>query len=106
MDFNEGSNLEHATTKKGEKRYNVQFSKITKNWSAKPVKKEKDIGYLHNMVKDTFESAGKSNLLEKPPIPHLPKNIAWTPKPKKKDVIENQVSRFGKTKLIVSCHRF
>ena len=42
MDFNEGSNLEQATTEKGEKRYNVQFSKITKSWSLKPIKKEKD----------------------------------------------------------------
>ena len=41
MDFNQGSNLEQATTEKGEKRYNVQFSKVTKNWSSKPVKKEK-----------------------------------------------------------------
>lgn len=95
MDFNEGSNLEQATTKKGEKRYNVQFSKITKSWSAKPVKKEKDRGYLHQMVKETIESAGKSNLLEKPLIPTIPKNIASTPKPNKKDVIENQISRFG-----------
>jgi len=33
MDFNEGSHLEQATTEKGEKSYNVQYSKITKNWS-------------------------------------------------------------------------
>ena len=31
MDFNEGSNLEQATNEKGEKRYNVPFSKISKN---------------------------------------------------------------------------
>ena len=42
MDFNEGSNLEQATTEKGEKRYNVQFSKITKSWSSKSFGKEKD----------------------------------------------------------------
>ena len=31
MDFNEASNLEQATTEKGEKRYNVQFSQVTKS---------------------------------------------------------------------------
>ena len=41
VDFNEGSNLEQATTEKGEKRYNVQFSKISKSWSSKPIKKKK-----------------------------------------------------------------
>ena len=45
MDFNEGSNLEQATTEKGKKRYNVQFSKITKSRSLKPIKKEKDRSY-------------------------------------------------------------
>ena len=31
MDFNEGSKLEQATTQQGNKRYNINFSKITKN---------------------------------------------------------------------------
>ena len=98
MDFNKGSNLEQATTKTGEKRCNVQFSKITKNWSSKPVKEvkdwfskpvkeAKDRSYLHQMVKETIENAGKSSLLEKPLIPKLPKNIASIAKPNKKDVI-------------------
>ena len=55
MSFNEGSSLEQATAEKGEKRYEVQFSKITKNWSSKPIKKEKDRSYLHRMVKETVE---------------------------------------------------
>ena len=42
MDFDKGSNLEQVATEKGEKRYDVQFSKITKSWSLKPIKKEKD----------------------------------------------------------------
>ena len=74
-------------------RYNVQ---ITKNWSLKPVKEEKDRSYLHQMVKETTESAGKSSLLEKPLITKHPKNIASIAKPNKKEVIENQVSRLGK----------
>ena len=53
MDFNEASNFEQATTEKGEKRYNVQFSQVTKSWFSKPIKKEKDRSYLHRMVKET-----------------------------------------------------
>ena len=42
MDFNKGSKLEHATTKAGEKRYNVCFLKITNSWSWKPIKGKKE----------------------------------------------------------------
>ena len=59
MDFNEGSNLEQVTAEKDEKRYNVQFSKITKSWSSKPIKKEKDRSYLHRMIKETVEYVKK-----------------------------------------------
>ena len=95
MDFNEESNLEQATTEKGEKRYNVQFSKITKSWSSKPIKKEKDRSYLHRMVKEIVECVKKKQCPEKPLVPDLPKNIASIPKPDKTVVIENQRSRFG-----------
>ena len=47
MDFNEGSKLEQATARQGDKRYNIKFSKITKNWPSKPIKKKKDQTYLH-----------------------------------------------------------
>ena len=95
MYFNEGNNLEQATTKKGEKRYNVQFAKIIKSWSSKPIKKEKDRSYLHPMVKETAECVKKKERLKKPLVPDLTKNIASIPKPDKTIVIENQLSRFG-----------
>ena len=95
MDFNEGSNLEQVTTKEGEKGYNVQFSKITKSWYLKPIKKEKDGSYLHLMVKETVECVKKKGHPEKPLVPDLPKNIASIPKPDKTVVIENQRSCFG-----------
>ena len=79
--FNEGSILEQATTEKGEKRYNVQFSKITKSWSSKPIIKENDRSYLHRMVKETVECVKKKERPEKPLVPDLPKNIASIPKP-------------------------
>jgi hypothetical protein len=36
-----GSDLNQAKTK-GEKRFDVRFSKVTGNWSVKPVKEQKD----------------------------------------------------------------
>ena len=41
MDFNKGGGLEQTTANKGEKRYNVCFSKVTKKWSSKPIKRKK-----------------------------------------------------------------
>ena len=98
MDFNQGSNLKQAKTKDGEDRYNVLSSKVTDNWTAKPIKEEKDRTYLHDMVRETIEVARENKVLQLPVIPDLPKNIAKKPKPDKKEVIKNQKSRFGNTK--------
>ena len=56
MDFNNRSELEHATTKAGEKRY-ICFSKITKSWSSMPMKGKKERSCLKNMVNETIEYA-------------------------------------------------
>ena len=82
-------------TVKGEKAYNVQFSKITKSWSSKLIKKEKYRRYLHRMVKESVECVTKKERPKKPFVPDLPKNIASIPKPDKTVVIENQRSYFG-----------
>ena len=47
MDFNKRIYLEQATTGQGDKRFNVTFSKVTKQWSAKPIKEKEDLRYLH-----------------------------------------------------------
>ena len=92
MDFNEGSKLEQATTREGDKRYENQ---ITKHWSSKPIKEKKGQTYLHKIVKETIESAANDQCLENPILPSLPRNIASVPKPEKFTVIQNQLSRFG-----------
>ena len=96
MDFNKGVNLNQAQTADGKKRlYNVCFSKITKTWSAKPVKEEKDKTYLHDMIERTVEVVSKRIFLTQPDIPdHLPTNIAPVQKPEKAEVIKSQLSRF------------
>ena len=95
MSFSEGSKLEHATTRQGDKRYNKNFSKITKNWSSKPIKEKKDQNYLQKMVKERIESATNDQRLGNPILPSLPRNIASARKPGKSRVIQNQLSRFG-----------
>ena len=98
MDFNQGSNLKEAKTKDGEDRFHVLSSKITNTWTAKPIKEEKDHPYLHNMVRETVQLAREKKTLPLSVLPKLPKNIASTPKPDKKEVIRNQKSRFGNPK--------
>ena len=63
MDFSEGISLEWAKTGQGDQRFNITFSKVTKQWSAKPIKEKKDLGYLHRMVKETIKSAEKMKIL-------------------------------------------
>ena len=66
MDFNQGSNMKQAKTKEGKERYNVVSSKITKNWTAKPIKERKHRGYLHNMVQETVQLAREKKLYHYP----------------------------------------
>ena len=73
VDFNEGISLEQATTERGDKRFNVTFFKVTKQWSAEPIKEKKDLGYLHPMVKKTIKSAAKNENFNDLVIPKLPK---------------------------------
>ena len=54
MDFNQGSNLKQARTKDGDDRFNVVSSKITKTWTAKPIKEDKDRSYLYNINHETL----------------------------------------------------
>ena len=97
LDFNQGSNLQHAKTKNGEKRYNVSFSKITKTWSAKPIKEAKQKEYLKDMINRTLEVVSENLTLPLPDLPqNLPSNIANEPKPNKSEVINRQISRFTK----------
>ena len=93
MNFSKGSELEHATTNAGEKRYNVCFSKITNSWSSKSIKGKKERPYLKNMVNETTEHASSNKSVPIPKIPNLPKNIAAIPKPAMLE-IKNQISRF------------
>ena len=95
IDFNLGCNLEQAKTKEGEYRYNVTFSKMTQNWSAKPIKQEKSLKVFAKLIDRSVEAIVTGEQISGLEIPELPKNIASIPKPDKNDVIENQKTRFN-----------
>ena len=42
MDFNSGNDLLQPKTKGGQGKYNLDYLKITKQWSSKPIKVKKD----------------------------------------------------------------
>ena len=96
MDFNWDISLEQATTGQRGEHFNVMFSKVTKQWSTKPIKEKKDLGYLHQIVKENIKPAAKNENFDDLVSPKRPKNITGVPKPDKAFVIKNQKSRFGK----------
>ena len=97
LDFNLGSNLLHAKTDSGEHRYNLSFSKITRNWSAKPIKENKDRTVFKDIAKQVLDAVENNVRFERVPKPDLPANIASVPRPNKDEVIKYQRSRFSIT---------
>ena len=75
-------------------RYNVCFSKITKTWSAKPIKDMKSLNVLSNLVDLTEKSVIEKKKLTEIELPDIPRNIDSVEKPNKKDIAKNQKSRF------------
>ena len=91
IDFNLGANLELSG------RENLSFSKITKTWSAKPIKVNKDKNKFARMIKQVVSIVESGEILPLPEIPILPNNIALGNRPNKEEVSRNQKSRFDKS---------
>ena len=85
IDFNLGANLELSG------RENLSFSKITKTWSTKPIKVNKDKNKFARMIKRVVSIAESGEILPLPEIPILPKNISLGDRPIKEElhVIKN-----------------
>ena len=56
IDFNQGQKLEQAKTMRGNKRFNVCFSKVTKSWAAKPIKEQKSMAMFSELVDQTVKA--------------------------------------------------
>ena len=97
MDFNSGSDLPQSKTKGGQGKYNLDYLKISKRWSSKPIKVKKDKRHYFEMIDRTVEVIKNKVQLPLPKLPeNLPKNIAPTERLNKKIVIKTQKSRFSK----------
>ena len=94
MDHNSGTHLSQAKNKKGEDIYKFQYSKIMKQWVAKPLKEQKNHQHLKDMV-DKVVQMKKENLpIFLPTFPELLPNIAKTLYPEKSELQEQHCSRF------------
>ena len=70
---------------------------MTKAWSAKPIKEEKDRDVFWKMVHRAVDVVEHSRHLALPDIPDLPDDIADSTKPSKELVVKRQLSRFDST---------
>ena len=97
MDFNFGSNLSQAKIKGGQGKYNLGYSKITKQWSSKSIKVKKDKTHYFEMIDRKVEVIKNKIQLPLPKLlENLPKYIALAERLNKKIVIEKQKLRLSK----------
>ena len=83
------------------RKYNLDYLKITKPWSSKPIKVKKDKAHYLEMIDRAAEVMKYKIQLPLLKLPeNLPKNIAPTERPNKQIVIETQKSRFSKWSYI------
>ena len=101
LDHNANTGREQATSSKGESegelRYKVVYPKRSKEWIAKPVMEKTTRDHLKPMLDAIIQRKQqapeeRSATLE---APHIPRNIAATPRPDKAEVIARHTSRFS-----------
>ena len=95
MDHNEGANLPQAQLKDGTLRYKLVFPKQSAAWTVKPIKVQKNKTHVNDMVSRVIECSNKNIKIDEPSIASIPRNIASTPRPNKKDVVAEHRSRFS-----------
>ena len=79
---------------KGEPRYKVVFPKGRSSWVAKPIREKTSYDFLNDFMKDV-KKAHTHGTQDLPTVAAPPaKNIASKPKPDKKAVVDQHISRF------------
>ena len=103
LDHNANTSRDHATASKGENegelRFKVVFPKRSKEWIAKPIMEKTTRDHVRPLVdaivaRKCQDAAERSATLT---APHIPRNIACTPRPDKAYVVERHTSRFSDT---------
>ena len=72
----------------------IQYSKSSKCWVSKPVRKKKQKKYLQEMMEKVVEIKAENITLDTPNLPKTPANIAPTPRPENIDSRKIVRSRF------------
>lgn len=94
LDFNSGVGLAQAQTRQGDKKYKLQFSKVTQNWVVKKVSSQKEKVYLDHLLAEVNFIQSSNTRYSLPKLDGVPKNIAPSQKPNKKEAIQNIRTRF------------
>ena len=101
LDHNANTSRNHATVSSRENeeelRYRVVFPKRSKEWVAKPIMEKTTRDHLQPMLDAIVERKNQdaSNRSATLTAPHIPRNIASTPRPDKAEVIARHTSRFS-----------
>lgn len=89
-DFNLGSELSQAKTKSEEKRFIVTCSKVTNDWSGKPIKETKDRSVFKLLVRSVDEVLTNEECFLKPMSPIVSQLTASSEKSCKSTVAAGQ----------------
>lgn len=95
LDHNSGVSSVHMETKKGDKRYKLQFSKVTQSWVVKSIKSPKKRDYIDHLLFEVSNMVSDKDNFETVNLKNVPSNIAPTAKPVKTDCILNKKTRFS-----------
>ena len=85
MDQISGTEHDYKRNSSGDVVTKIQYSKSSKCWVSKPVRKKKQKKYLQEMMEKVVEIKAKSITLDTPNLPKTPANIAPTPRPENMD---------------------
>ena len=85
MDHNSGTEHDYKRNSSGDVVTKIQYSKSSKCWVSKPVRKKKQKKYVHEMIEKVVEISTENITLDIPSLPKTPANIAPTPRPENMD---------------------
>ena len=95
IDHNTSTDRKQAKTKTGTERFNVCYTKNTKQWILKPIKEKKEKSIFYDIVQRCEEVVREKIDLPSIEIPSLPSNIAPITKPDIAELIKHRKSRFS-----------
>ena len=94
MDHNSGTERDYKRNSSGDVVTKIQYSKSSKCWVSKPVRKKKQKKYLQEMMEKVVEIKAENITLDTPDLPKTSAIIAPTPRRENMDSRKIVRSRF------------